>query len=901
MMLRTVCATCKPKPKNPAQLTTKRFRSTNSLAKRSPSRTTRPHSRAWTPNATSSSSNKRPPAFHRRPSISGYRASLPHDSPFIEPSAHRVRGAPPEKLSESQCSDYFKREIKTWSTNNRTLQRFARFGYEETDIQPFLDVYASHAQTGFFSKPENFKKYQLIRFSLGSKSSKPHLRLAQAEITFSNIFFSWVLNTTDSKVLDELVAKKKASHSTLVALRHLAEAGRRQVSEEFHWARKLHRKFIMHVGPTNSGKTHHALRALAAAKTGVYAGPLRLLAHEIWERLNLGQIVPLGVEQPPPNVDGHLSLSPSSSPSSSSSSSSSSDTTIDPSIAHTAAKLNYNPTYARACNMITGEEKKIVSLTSSLTSSTVEMVSFNTQYDVGVIDEIQMIGDSQRGYAWTEAVLGLCAKEIHLCGEESAIPIIQELVQETGDELEIRRYQRLSPLSVEKKSLEGDFANVKKGDCVVAFSRGRIFEIKEEIERKSGLRCAVVYGKLPPEVRSEQAALFNDPYSGFDVIIGSDAIGMGLNLKIRRIIFDALAKSDGSGKLWPLNISQTKQIAGRAGRYGHSLSGEKPGGYVTTLHDSDLPALKSALEHPSTPTLQHAYITYSNQSFNDIVHALVSAPSSPSPSSPSTSTTLEIAQMAHIYTTLPHSPIYQYTHSNTLVEISHWIEEKARDVLTWDEKLLLLVCPAGWRDPMCVQAVEEMVKMQRDEMCVDLKRLISVFGLDKALEKVEGMINRVKEAEAEAEAAVHVEGAREGESADVTTTTVAKTGPPKPSHLKRSEIRPQQLEQLESFHKILVLYVWMHFRNTIVYPDREPCEQIKNRVEVALDWGLQEIGKGALAEEDEEIKKWISQRKGVKRLDAEDERGFEGVLNVVRAQQEGTMRGRSTYQSEEGS
>ena len=37
-------------------------------------------------------------------------------------------------------------------------------------------------------------------------------------------------------------------------------------------------------------------RALAAAKTGVYGGPLRLLAAEIFERLNRGQIVPAGVD-----------------------------------------------------------------------------------------------------------------------------------------------------------------------------------------------------------------------------------------------------------------------------------------------------------------------------------------------------------------------------------------------------------------------------------------------------------------------------------------------------------------------------------------------------------------------------------------------------------------------------
>ena len=85
-------------------------------------------------------------------------------------------------------------------------------------------------------------------------------------------------------------------------------------------------------------------------------------------------------------------------------------------------------------------------------------------------------------------------------------------------------------MEVEKESLKGDFSKIRKGDCVVCFSRQKIFQVKEEIEKSTGLRCAVVYGGLPPEVRSEQATLFNDPDSGYDVLVGSDAIGMGLNL-----------------------------------------------------------------------------------------------------------------------------------------------------------------------------------------------------------------------------------------------------------------------------------------------------------------------------------------------------------------------------------
>ena len=51
-------------------------------------------------------------------------------------------------------------------------------------------------------------------------------------------------------------------------------------------ARAIQRKVIFHAGPTNSGKTYQAIQRYLTAKTGVYCGPLKLLAHEIFEKTN---------------------------------------------------------------------------------------------------------------------------------------------------------------------------------------------------------------------------------------------------------------------------------------------------------------------------------------------------------------------------------------------------------------------------------------------------------------------------------------------------------------------------------------------------------------------------------------------------------------------------------------
>jgi len=325
-------------------------------------------------------------------------------------------------------------------------------------------------------------------------------------------------------------------------------------AEMYPAARNLRRQIHLHIGPTNSGKTYGALLALTKAQSGVYAGPLRLLAHEVFERINEGLIG------------------------------------------------NVPP---RPCNLRTGEEVRVVHENAALDACTVEMVSLQNVVDVAVVDEIQMIGDPQRGAAWTAAVLGLPAKELHLCGEASVLTLIRRLAAMCDDDLHVHTYNRLTPLRVAEESLGGDLSKIEKGDCIVTFARSNIFFLKKAIEQRTGLRCAVAYGALPPETRSEQARRFNDTSEhGLDVMVASDAIGMGLNLKIKRVIFEACSKWDGTQQV-ALSVSQIKQIAGRAGRYGtqeETSGGAEPlGGVVTTLNEEDLPLVHAALDAGTVP------------------------------------------------------------------------------------------------------------------------------------------------------------------------------------------------------------------------------------------------------------------------------------------------------------
>ena len=45
--------------------------------------------------------------------------------------------------------------------------------------------------------------------------------------------------------------------------------------------------------------------------------------------------------------------------------------------------------------------------------STIEMLDFDLDVDVAVIDEVQMLEDADRGWAWVNAIIGCPAKKYY--------------------------------------------------------------------------------------------------------------------------------------------------------------------------------------------------------------------------------------------------------------------------------------------------------------------------------------------------------------------------------------------------------------------------------------------------------------------------------------------------------
>ncbi|MCI4407021.1 MAG: helicase [Sulfuricurvum sp.] len=291
----------------------------------------------------------------------------------------------------------------------------------------------------------------------------------------------------------------------------------------FPLARSLRRRLIFHTGPTNSGKTYTAFEHLKKAGTGYYLAPLRLLALEGYETLREQGV---------------------------------------------------------SASLITGEEQ-LLDEDATHISSTIEMLSFESEVDVCVIDEVQMIDDRDRGWAWANAIIGAPAKTVIMTGSPNAREAIIALAEYLGEPLEIVEFERKNPLELLKTATPINAIEPKT--AVIAFTRSNALRLKQQLSKT--YRTSVIYGNLSPEVRREEARRFREGET--DILVATDAISMGLNLPIKTLLFSKADKFDGQNQR-NLTATEVRQIAGRAGRYGLS---EK--GYVGALTPDVLRTISS--------------------------------------------------------------------------------------------------------------------------------------------------------------------------------------------------------------------------------------------------------------------------------------------------------------------
>ena len=379
-------------------------------------------------------------------------------------------------------------------------------------------------------------------------------------------------------------------------------------------ARAKKRKIIYHMGPTNSGKTYHAIEALSKAERGSYLAPLRLLASELYDTLNAKGAV---------------------------------------------------------TTLLTGEEV-VEKEGATHYSSTIEMAKVSEDFDCVVIDEIQMITDPQRGWAWTRALVNMNADEVHLCGDPSVVGLVEQILKLTGDELVVKNYTRMTDLSVMKDTIR--LVDLEKHDALVVFSRKNALKYKMDLE-KLGYNVSIVYGRLSPEVRREQARKFDEGET--DIMVSTDAIAMGMNLPIKRIVFSTLTKFFNS-KEHQISDSEIKQIAGRAGRYKRFDHGK-----VTTLSkvDHGVEIVKKALS-TELPQKEFAMVGPDLDIFRSVNQALEEE----------NLNTLSLSEFLRLFNTMTFEKPFYCVDLKEMIEVTEMIEEADKNRIMSDAEVFGFAC-----------------------------------------------------------------------------------------------------------------------------------------------------------------------------------------------------------------
>ena len=394
--------------------------------------------------------------------------------------------------------------------------------------------------------------------------------------------------------------------------------------EKFGAARRLNRRILFHMGPTKSGKTYAALQALTAAPTGAYLAPLRLLALENYEALRERGL---------------------------------------------------------RAGMVTGEEV-LGEADPTHTARTIETADLTRPIDVAVIDEIQMLADPDRGWAWTNALFGVPARTVIVCGSDDALSYVRRAAEAANESLEVIPFERKSPLLLLDAAVP--LEKVEPGDAVVAFSRRAVHENREILVAR-GHRVATIYGALSPEVRRAEAARFRSGEA--DVLVTTDAIGMGLNLgPLKRIVFSAVRKWDGVEER-ALTNSEIRQIAGRAGRYGHHEVG-----YVAATEETALDPIRAALAGaPTAPAADtRFYVRPDLTAIRSVAEEM---------RTPSLFEVMTHFARATFYAGSPFQP----SALEEVLEIARTID-RAR--LPIEEKFAFSVCPINRRDEIAMGMLE---------------------------------------------------------------------------------------------------------------------------------------------------------------------------------------------------
>jgi ATP-dependent RNA helicase SUPV3L1/SUV3 len=259
------------------------------------------------------------------------------------------------------------------------------------------------------------------------------------------------------------------------------------------------------LGPTNTGKTHHALAALAGSRSGMIGLPLRLLAREAYERLRALK------------GDERVAL-------------------------------------------VTGEEKRVPP-GARWFACTVEAMPLDRPVEVVAVDEVQLCADRARGHVFTDRILrARGVSRTLLLGSDTVGGLVQALVP--GVDVVAR--PRLSRLT---HAPPARLTALPRRSAVVAFSVERVYALAERLKARHG-GVAVVLGALSPRARNAQVAMYQAGEVPYLVATDAIGMGLNLDVDHVAFADLAKYDGRGTRALSPAELAQIAGRAGRFTRDG---------------------------------------------------------------------------------------------------------------------------------------------------------------------------------------------------------------------------------------------------------------------------------------------------------------------------------------------
>jgi ATP-dependent RNA helicase SUPV3L1/SUV3 len=247
-----------------------------------------------------------------------------------------------------------------------------------------------------------------------------------------------------------------------------------------------------------------------------------------------------------------------------------------------------------------------------------------------------------------------------------------------------------------------------------------------------------------------------------------------------------MSKWDGWMEV-PLEVSQVKQIAGRAGRY---RMGEESA-VVTTLEPSDLPLLNAAMQSNPEPLL-YARVGSISITIMDIFEAL-----------PHGSTTTTVRDVLLYCSTLPPTMAVMDPSAKE-AETMRYIDSFSQG-LAFAERALMLQCPFLSMDNQCKAIMGQVLSTYRNKLSVDLRKILLDSGLLATLEQV-----------------------------------IAS------KRTDRVLIRPKRdLASLETLHSVLTIYTWFSLRNSIAFYAYDQAVALRKTTQEAIDYEDTQADKAA--------------------------------------------------------